>query len=120
MTHPARPFAAIWFAMRLTLSHLLAVLLIAVWAIGLPAPAKADCLAADGCKGVAAGMADGSCGQKGEACKFAQSCAAQIQKLPSEAAVAPAVVVLKAAFAAPSDDDVPSAFITPETAPPRA
>ena len=105
--------------MRITLSHLLAVLLIAVWAIGMPIPAKADCQDVSGCKGATSSM-DGSCGQKGEPCKIAQNCAGQIQKLPSQVTTAPLWVPLKATFAAPSDDDVRSAFVTPETAPPRA
>ena len=106
--------------MRVALSHLLAVLLIAVWAIGLPFPAKADCLGIGGCKGAASSTMDSSCSQKGEPCKFVQNCAGQIQKLPSQTAIAPAVIVLKAVFATPSDDAVPSAHVTPETAPPRA
>ena len=106
--------------MRSIFTHVLAALLIVMLAIGAVIPAKADCLGADGCKSAAAGMADGSCGLKGEPCKVAQNCAAQIAKMPVQASIRLFLDPSKIAFAALANDDIRSAFVTPETAPPRA
>jgi hypothetical protein len=106
--------------MRSIFTHVLAALLIVMLAIGAPIPAKADCLGVDGCKSPAAGMADGSCGLKGEPCKVAQNCAAQIAKMPVQASIRLSPDPSKVAFAALANDEVRSALVTPETAPPRA
>jgi hypothetical protein len=106
--------------MRRTVINVLVALLIAIFAIGAPIPAKAaDCSGGD-CGAAATGMADGSCDLKGEPCKVAQNCAAQVQKMPAQASFRVASGVSKVAFAFPSNDDLSSASITPEISPPRA
>ncbi|HET6157756.1 MAG TPA: hypothetical protein VFE34_05390 [Dongiaceae bacterium] len=106
--------------MRSIFTHVLAALLIVMLAIGAPIPAKAHCPGADGCKSAAAGMADGDCGMKGEPCKVAQNCAAQILKMPAQASVRLSLYQSKVAFSAHVNDDIRSTFVTPEIAPPRA
>lgn len=105
--------------MRLSLAHFLVALLIAVFAIGAPIPAKADCHGSGECNIAAAGKADGSCDLKGEPCKVAQNCAAQVLKMPAQESFGIGSGMSKVAFASLSNDDVASASITPETSPPR-
>ena len=105
--------------MRLRLAHFLVALLIAVFAIGAPIPAKADCHGSSDCNVVAAGKADGSCGLKGEPCKVAQNCTAQILKMPAPESFRVVLGMSKVAFAPLSNDDVASTSIIPETSPPR-
>ena len=105
--------------MRLSLINFVVALLIAVLAIGAPIPAKADCAAQGVCKTDADDMTGGACGGKGEPCKVAQNCAVQPLKMPTQATIGFATSISKVAFAAPADETLASAFIIPETAPPR-
>lgn len=106
--------------MRQSLTTVLIVLLIAIFAIGTPIPAKAsDCFGGD--RNVAGdGMTGGSCDLKGEPCEAAQICAGQVLKMPAQAWFRAASATSKIAFAIPPNDDLSSASITPEISPPRA
>jgi hypothetical protein len=106
--------------MRRSVVNVLVALLIAIFAIGAPIPAKADCSSSGDCSEAAAGMADGSCDLKGEPCKVAQNCAAQILKMPAQTSIRLATNISKVAFAFPSNEDVCSTSVTPEISPPRA
>lgn len=105
--------------MRLSLINFVVALLIAVFAIGAPIPAKADCAGQGACSIDVGDMTGGACGAKGEPCKVAQNCAVQPLKMPAQATIGVAVSVSEATFAAPADEMLASAFIIPETAPPR-
>jgi hypothetical protein len=111
-------FAAKAVGMRRSLITVLVALLIAIFAIGAPIPAKAaDCSGSGDCN---VGMNQGSCDLKGEPCKFAQNCAGQVLKMPAQAWFRVALGDSKVAFAIPANDDLSSASITPEISPPRA
>lgn len=105
--------------MRLSLAAFLVALLIAVVAIGAPIPAKADCAGQAGCNIGDVGMTSGGCGGKGEGCTVAQSCAVQLLKMPTQTPVGIVATSSRLTFAAPAEETLASAFITPETAPPR-
>jgi hypothetical protein len=106
--------------MRQSVIHVLVALLIAIFAIGTPIPAKTDCAGSGACNVAGDGMANGSCDLKGEPCKIAQNCAGQVLKMPGQASFRGASGASKFVFAIPSDDDLSSASITPEISPPRA
>ncbi len=105
--------------MRMGILYVVVALLIAVFAIGTPLPAQADCVDCQDCTTEAPAKNDAPCPEKGLACQIASSCASQIQK-------APALITIQAIddASAAAFDRVPaiatkSAFIAPETAPPR-
>ena len=106
--------------MRFILNTLLVVLLIAAFAVGTPIPAQASCQDSSDCNLVKAGLADGSCDQKGEPCKIAQNCASPLQKMPAFSAIRVLPDVAQTQYGPLSSDAIASAFVLPETAPPRA
>jgi hypothetical protein len=106
--------------MRRNLITVLVALLIAVFAIGAPIPAKAAECSGSGCNVAGDAMTEGSCDLKGEPCKVAQNCAGQVLKMPAQAWFRVASAISKVAFAIPSSDDLSSASVTPEISPPRA
>ncbi len=106
--------------MRSLLNALLVVLLIAAFAIGAPIPAKAVCEGSSDCNLTKAGLADGSCDQKGEPCKIAQNCASPLHKMPLYSAIRVLPDAAQAQYGPLSSDAIASAFVLPETAPPRA
>lgn len=104
--------------MRGKVVHLLVALLIAVFAIGAPQAAQADCATCDDCTTEAPAKNETRCLQKGLVCQIASSCASQVQKAPAQIAIqddATSAVVFGYASSAVGK----SAFVTPETAPPR-
>lgn len=105
--------------MRLSFIHLLVALLIAVFAIGAPPPAQAECAECVDCSTQAPAKNETPCPEKGLACQIAQSCASQVQKAPAQAGVVVADDARIAAFGYAASIAVKSVFITPETAPPR-
>src|SRR5262245_51294808 len=105
--------------MRAILVHILAVLLIAIFAIGSPPPAKADCAKCHDCSTEAPAKNDVPCPEKGLICQVAQACASQAQKAPAQIDIGD-LDAGKAAFGASSSSAIKSAYLTPETAPPRA
>lgn len=106
--------------MRVFFVHILAVLLIAIFAIGSPQPAKADCEKCHDCSTEAPAKSDAPCPEKGLACQIAQACASQAQKAPAKIDVADLHDVGKVTFSLSSSIAIKSAYLTPETAPPRA
>ena len=106
--------------MRSLLNALLVVLLIAAFAIGAPIPAKAACEGSSDCNLAKAGLADGSCDQKGEPCKIAQNCASPLHKMPIYSAIRVLPEGAQTQYRRFSSDAIASAFVLPETAPPRA
>jgi len=105
--------------MRLSLAHLLIALLIAVFAIGAPIPAKADCAECDRCTIDAPAKNKSPCGEQGLACKSGQNCATQLQKMSGQTGFRSTRDVAKASFGLSANEATGSAFVTPETAPPR-
>ena len=105
--------------MRSILNALLVVLLIATFAVGAPIPAKASCQGSD-CHMVKAGLADGPCDQKGEPCKIAQNCASPLHKMSVYSAIRVLPDAAQTQYGPLSSDAIASAFVLPETAPPRA
>jgi hypothetical protein len=103
--------------MRASILHILVVLLIAAFAIGVPIPAKASCLGASDCS--MEGKSDGSCGQKSEPCKVAQNCASPLQKMPVHASHRLAPGVSQIQYLPAANDRIASGFVPPETTPPR-
>ena len=105
--------------MRLSFVHLLVALLIAVFAIGAPLPAKADCAKCHDCSSEAPAKNETPCPEKGLACQIATNCSAQLQKMP-----VPSVISELSSGTAPFGDvddiAIKLAFIKPETSPPRA
>lgn len=102
--------------MRSVYNTLLAVLLIATFAVGAPIHAKASCEGSD----CSMGLADGSCDQKaGEPCKVPQNCASPLQKMPANSALRLAPGTSLSHYGPLSNDKIASAFVPPETAPPR-
>lgn len=105
--------------MRATIVHILAVLLIAILAIGSPPPAKADCAKCQDCSTEAPAKNGVPCPEKGLVCPAAQACASQAQKAPAQINIDD-LDAGKAAFGLSSSIAIKSAYLTPETAPPRA
>lgn len=105
--------------MRECLLRLLAILLIAALSFGAPLPAQADCAECQDCTTEAPGKSDIPCPEKGLACQIASNCVSQIQKAPAQIAFQPIDDARAAAFAGAAAIAIKSAFITPETAPPR-
>ena len=105
--------------MRAIVVHILAALLIAIFAVGSPSPAKADCMKCHDCPSEAPSKNDVPCPEKGLTCQVAQTCAAQLQK----ASTFPAEefsVAGRPAYGFGSLIAIKSVYLTPETAPPRA
>lgn len=105
--------------MRSILNALLVVLLIAAFAIGAPIPLQASCQDSGDCNQAKAGL-DGSCDQKGESCKIAQNCASPLHKMPVYSAIHALPNAAQTQYGPLSSDAIASAFVLPETAPPRA
>jgi hypothetical protein len=106
--------------MRAIVVHILAVLLVAIFAIGSPPPAKADCAKCHDCSTEAPAKQDMPCPEKGLVCQVAQACANQVQKAPAQINIGDLDDAEKAAFGLSSSIAIKSAYLTPETAPPRA
>jgi hypothetical protein len=97
--------------------HILVVVLIAVFAIGAPIPAKASCLGTSDCS--MAGRSDGSCDQKSGPCKVAQNCASLLQKMPVHASHRLVPDASQVQYGLVANDKIVSEFVPPETTPPR-
>jgi len=107
--------------MRLSFVDLLVALLIAIFAIGAPPPAQAECAkCVDDCNTEAPAKNQTPCPEKGLVCQIATSCASQIQKMPAHAVIASHLSSGKAIFGDVDDIAVKLAFVKPETSPPRA
>jgi hypothetical protein len=106
--------------MRAIHVHVLAVLLIAIFAIGSPSPAKADCAKCQDCSTQAPAKNDVPCPEKGLVCQVAQSCASQVQKAPAPTDNSDLDDAGMAAFGLSPSITINSTYLTPETAPPRA
>jgi hypothetical protein len=106
--------------MRVSFVHMLVALLIAIFAIGSPLPAQADCAKCDDCSVEAPAKNEAPCPHKGMACQVAQTCVGQMQKAPAQLGLHPMADAGKASFNLYSSVAIKSAYITPETAPPRA
>lgn len=106
-------------AMRMNFVLLLVALLIAAFAIGTTLPVQADCRTCEDCTTEAPAKSEVPCSAKGLACQVAQSCGSQVQKLPAQTAIHAAEDAGSVDFSYASSIAVKSAFITPETAPPR-
>ena len=104
--------------MRASIVHLLVALLIAVFAVGAPLPAQADCAQCQDCTLESPAKNDIPCPQKSLACQ-AQNCAGQQQKMPAQTTGRVVQHGAKAAFGQASAVAIKLADITPETAPPR-
>lgn len=105
--------------MRMGILYVVVALLIAVFAIGTPLPAQAGCVECQDCTTEAPAKNDAPCPEKGLACQIASSCASQVQKAPAHIVSQAAVDFGSVAFGYGSSIALKSAFITPETAPPR-
>ena len=107
-------------SMRAIVVHILAVLLIAIFAIGSPPPAKADCAKCHDCSTETPAKNNVPCPEKGLFCQVAQACTSQAQKAPAQINIDDLDDASKAAFSMNSSIAIKSAYLTPETAPPRA
>lgn len=105
--------------MRASIIHAVVVLLIAVFAIGEPVPAKADCRTCDGCPIEAPEKNDPPCQEKALACQISLGCAGQAQKAPAQLDIDDRDDARGTAFGLNASIAVKSAYLTPETAPPR-
>ena len=105
--------------MRAGIIHVLVALLIAVFAIGEPVPAKADCRTCDGCPIEAPQKNDTPCQEKAFVCQVSQGCASQTQKAPAQFGIGNRDDARGAAFGSSPAIVVKTAYLTPETAPPR-
>ena len=105
--------------MRAIVVHIVAALLIAIFAIGSPQPAKADCAKCHDCS-TEAPANDAPCPEKGLVCQVAQTCASQIQKAPAQINVDEIADTGKASFRFGASIAIKSTDLAPETAPPRA
>lgn len=103
--------------MRAIAVHILAVLLIAIFAVGSPSPAKASCCL--DCSTEAPAKNDGPCPAKGLVCQVAQSCASQVQKAPGQISIDGLSDAGETTFGFDASIAIKSAYRTPETAPPR-
>ncbi len=106
--------------MRLSFIHLLVALLIAVFAIGAPPSAQAECAECVDCGTQAPAKNETPCPEKGVACQIATSCASQVQKMPAHALIAADLSSGRAVFGNADDIAIKLAFLKPETSPPRA
>ena len=106
--------------MRAVVVHILAVLLTAVFAIGAPQPATADCVKCHDCSTEAPAKNDVPCPEKGLVCQVAQTCASQLQKAPPQINVDEIADTGEASFGFGASVAIKSTYLTPETAPPRA
>lgn len=105
--------------MRASIIHVLVALLIAVFAIGESAPAKADCGTCEGCPTEVPMKNAPPCQDKALVCQVAQGCASQTQKAPAQINIDDRDDARPAAFGLNASIAVKSAYLTPETAPPR-
>jgi hypothetical protein len=106
--------------MRLSFVHLLVALLIAIFAIGAPLPATADCAKCHDCSTQAPAQNEAPCPEKAIVCQVATTCANQVQKMPVSAVIAGDVSSGRAVFGDVDDIAVKLTFIKPETSPPRS
>lgn len=105
--------------MRRLLVHVLAVILFAIFAIGVPASVRADCDVCGSCVATKASE-KAPCSQGQLDCQLGQSCASPAQKLLMQAGIGVARTPSEAAFGDVTVAAVKPADIPPETAPPRA
>lgn len=106
--------------MRLSFAHLLVALLIAIFAIGAPPPAKADCEKCHDCSTEAPAKNETPCPEKGIVCQVATPCASQVQKMPVPAVIDGDMSACASIFATAADIAIKLAFVKPETSPPRS
>jgi len=104
----------------MSIVHILVALLIAVFAIGSPLPAQADCAECETCSVETPARSEAPCAQKGLACQIAQTCVSQMQKAPAQIGIHTFVEAPAVAFTPRLAATEKSASLTPETAPPRA
>jgi hypothetical protein len=105
--------------MRASIIHVLVALLIAVFAVGEPVPAKADCRPCEGCPTETPVKNGAPCQDKAFVCQAAQGCASQTQKAPAQLDIDDRDDARGAAFSFSASIAVKLAYLTPETAPPR-
>ena len=106
--------------MRLSFVHLLVALLIAIFAIGAPRPAQAECAKCVDCSTQMPAKSEAPCPDKAIVCQVTTSCASQLQKMPATAAAADDISGCKAVFRAIDDIAANLTSLKPETSPPRA
>jgi hypothetical protein len=106
--------------MRAIVVHILAALLIAIFAVGSQPPAKADCMKCHDCSTEAPAKNDVPCPEKGLVCQVAQTCASQVQKAPAPINSVDVATTGSATFGYGVAIAIKSAYLTPETAPPRS
>ena len=106
--------------MRAIVVHILAVALIAIFATGLSAPAKADCATCHDCRTEAPAKSGVPCPEKGLVCQVSQTCASQVQKAPAQFNINALMDIGEAGFGFGVLVANKSTYLTPETAPPRA
>jgi hypothetical protein len=106
--------------MRATVVHILASLLIAIFAVGSPSPAKADCMTCGGCPIEVPAKNHAPCPEKGLVCPVTQTCASQVQKAPAPTTTDELADADGAPYGVGTVIAIKSAYLTPETAPPRA
>ena len=98
---------------------MLVAMLLAIFAIGSPLPAAADCATCDDCSVGAPTKNETPCPHKGMACQISQLCVSQMQKVPAHLGIYPVADAREAAFSLSSFVAIKSTYHTPETAPPR-
>jgi hypothetical protein len=98
---------------------MLVAFLIAIFAIGSPLPAQADCAKCDDCSVEAPAKNEAPCPHKGMACQVAQTCVNQMQKAPAQLSIHPVANAGEVGFSLSASVALKSAYHTPETAPPR-
>lgn len=106
--------------MRVIVVHTLAVLLVAIFAIGSPLPAKADCAKCHDCSTEVPAKNEAPCPEKAIVCQVATTCTNQIQKMPVPAVTAGDMPSGKAIFDSHAAIAIKLAITKPETSPPRA
>ncbi|HEX6118566.1 MAG TPA: hypothetical protein VFZ03_03885 [Dongiaceae bacterium] len=104
--------------MRLSLIHVLMSLLIAIFALGAPSAAQADCARCSDCSARPTNN-EVPYSHKSLACQITLNCTGQIQKMPVQTATTGEQSSVEAAFGELADAAVKLALIKPETSPPR-
>lgn len=105
--------------MRRTLVHVLAAILLAIFAIVEPASVRADCEACSDCTVAKVGER-APCSHGQPVCQTGQGCVSLAQKLPMQAGIPVARTLSGGAFGDVTAAAIKSSHIQPETAPPRA
>lgn len=99
--------------------HILVALLVAIIVIGLSLPAQAGCEKCQNCSTQGPAKKVPPCPETGVVCQIAPACASQLQKAPAQIGIND-LYAGRVAFNPSSSITIKSAYLTPETAPPRA